>query len=62
MRPYNECNTVGITRAVFPAEEPAKRVGFPMTYIQYDGNVYECMTTYKASSIYFETAITVHST
>lgn len=51
-----------MTRAVFPTEEPVERVGLPATYVQDDGTVYECMTTWKAALIFFQTAITVPST
>lgn len=50
-----------MTRAVFPTEEPVERVGLSTTYVQYDGNVYECMTTWKAALTCFGTAINVHS-
>lgn len=49
-----------MTRAVFPTEEP-ERVGLSITYVQYDANVYECMTTWKAALTCFGTPINVHS-
>lgn len=51
-----------MTTAVFPTEEPEERVGFWITYVQYEGTDYECMTTWKAALIFFKTALAVHST